>query len=142
MREQRNTLGKRIAIIICDLYRFKQTNDMFGHQTGDKVLREAVRMLKSQMRQNDSLVRYGGDEFVIVLTECDEQQVVQAISRFHEAVRQVKYGPNNTISLDADFGYAYTEEYTRDSAMLSDMIRRADESMYRQKQSHNSELSE
>lgn len=134
-----NTVAKKVALILMDLFRFKQINDLFGHQTGDQVLKDVVASLQKQIRQNDSIIRFGGDEFVVFLTNCEKNQIKPAIERFKTAVQDVHYGPNQTIYADADFGYAYTEAFKQTDEMLSDMIKEADEVMYRNKRHHNEE---
>lgn len=65
MGEARRT-GRPLALGFVDLDRFKQVNDQWGHQTGDEALSETVRALMKVLRQGDSLVRWGGDEFVVL----------------------------------------------------------------------------
>jgi two-component system, cell cycle response regulator len=60
------------TILMADLDHFKEINDRHGHQAGDEVLREAARRMKKTMRCYDSLGRYGGEEFLVVLPSCDE----------------------------------------------------------------------
>jgi len=128
-----NKMASKVAIIMLDLSDFKEINDIFGHQTGDRVLREVVIALKKQIRQEDSLIRYGGDEFVIILPNIEIDQVYHAINRFKNAVHNVKYGSNGKISVEADFGYAYEEHFIQESVMLTDLLKLADERMYEQK---------
>ena len=135
-----NSVARQVAVIMLDLFHFKQTNDLFGHQTGDKVLRGVVKALKSQMRLCDSIIRFGGDEFVVILTNCEEEQIPQFIERFVKAVAEVKYGPNDTIATEADFGYAYEASFVQKGSMLSDMISKADQQMYQNKRKHKNSI--
>jgi diguanylate cyclase (GGDEF)-like protein len=128
-----NGVAKKVAFIMLDLNDFKQINDLFGHQAGDRVLKGAVSALKKQIRQNDSVIRYGGDEFIIVLTNCEESLINVSIERFKKAVEEVKYGPKGTMSLQAAFGHAYTSEFDQDSNMLAEMVKKADKMMYENK---------
>ncbi len=128
-----NGIAKKVAFIMMDLYKFKNINDLFGHQVGDQVLTDTVKALKSEIRRNDSLIRYGGDEFVIVLTNCQESQIEKSIERFSLAVERVKYGPNQTISAKADFGYAYINNFDNDDEKVVEMIKKADDMMYEAK---------
>lgn len=125
--------AKQVGFIMLDLYKFKQINDLFGHQTGDRVLREVVSAMKVQIRAHDSVIRYGGDEFVVTLTNCPEEQVKKAVERLREAVRTVHYGPNNTVCAEADFGYSYTDSFERDKEMLEQYVNMADVAMYEDK---------
>jgi diguanylate cyclase (GGDEF)-like protein len=82
LREKEN-----IGLILCDLDRFKTINDTYGHLVGDEVLRETARRLLGSVRSYDYVGRYGGEEFLIVLSNCDvrhtearAEQIRQAIS--------------------------------------------------------------
>ena len=65
-REAHNT-----AILLCDIDHFKSVNDTYGHPAGDEVLREVARRLLSSVRSYDFAGRYGGEEFLLVLNNCD-----------------------------------------------------------------------
>jgi diguanylate cyclase (GGDEF)-like protein len=60
-----------LSLIMIDFDDFKQQNDIYGHQTGDKLLREVANLIRSSIRQTDLVFRYGGDEFAVLLLECD-----------------------------------------------------------------------
>ena len=131
-----NSVAKKIALVMIDLYRFKQINDLFGHQAGDKVLKDIVIEIKKCIRATDFIIRYGGDEFVIILTNCEEEFVKATIERCISAVENIKYGPNNTISVEADFGYAYTGEFSEKGNQYNEMMDIADKQMYKNKRIH------
>jgi diguanylate cyclase (GGDEF)-like protein/PAS domain S-box-containing protein len=82
--------GRSIGFLLIDVDRLKQINDTFGHQTGDKVLREVALFLKGQVRASEMVVRYGGDEFLIVLTEHDDgfegvkRRIVEGLAHWNE----------------------------------------------------------
>ncbi len=136
LQHGQNGIAKKVAIIMMDLFRFKQANDLFGHQTGDMVLKGVADVLKSQIRQNDSLVRYGGDEFIIVLTNCNEDVIEDSIVRFKDVIATVCYGPHNTIATEADFGYSYTDDFKQNTEELMRMVSSADMMMYANKNRH------
>jgi len=87
-RSRRN--GQPIGFLLIDVDRFKQINDTYGHQTGDVVLREVALFLKDQIRASEMVVRYGGDEFLIVLTDPDDavqmirKRIVEALTGWNE----------------------------------------------------------
>jgi diguanylate cyclase (GGDEF)-like protein len=75
-----------IGLLMIDVDRFKEINDRYGHQTGDMVLQEIASVLTETVRKSDMIVRYGGDEFLVVLTETG-QDAEEAASRVRLAVR-------------------------------------------------------
>jgi len=85
-RAQRNR--RPLTLVMCDIDRFKQVNDRFGHVVGDEVLAETAAILKSCVRGSDFVVRYGGDEFLLVLSETDEAGANAVVSRIREKMAE------------------------------------------------------
>ncbi len=75
--------SRPLTLIMFDIDRFKQINDTYGHLTGDEVLEKIVSVVKSQLRETDVLSRYGGDEFVILLSSSNEQDALIVLERIH-----------------------------------------------------------
>ncbi|WP_455582354.1 GGDEF domain-containing protein [Dysosmobacter sp.] len=114
----------RIGLILLDLRQFKAVNDTLGHLAGDQMLEEVAKLLRSHVRAQDSVIRFGGDEFVVILTECDESTVLRKIKELRAAMDQVAC---------ADFGYAYTDHFAADQSFLLSMLDQADQRMYAEK---------
>ena len=68
--------NSRIGFLIADIDNFKQINDLYGHQTGDRILKEVAAFLSNCIRETDYLIRYGGDEFLIILIETGQTAVI------------------------------------------------------------------
>jgi len=79
-------LSTKLAVVIIDLDHFRDVNTRFGHITGDSILKEAVKLMRKTLRASDTLVRYGGDEFVLILPEASALQAKCAMARVLKAV--------------------------------------------------------
>ena len=86
LRAERNQ--QPMCLLMLDLDHFKQINDQHGHPLGDRVIRQTATLLASQVRASDSLARIGGEEFVLLLPECDLQQGLQIAELLRQSVEQ------------------------------------------------------
>ena len=75
-----------LSVVMCDLDSFKQVNDTYGHDAGDKVLRELARILLESTRHSDLLVRMGGDEFALVLPQTDLMKAARLARRIQDRI--------------------------------------------------------
>lgn len=122
-----------VSIIISDIDNFKKVNDAFGHQIGDEVLKYFAQLLKSSVRQQDTVTRFGGEEFAIILPDAD----VSVATSLAERIREQLNAKNLTIRktaqeigrITASFGVA---EYQRGETAES-LVSRADTSLYEAK---------
>ena len=123
--------AKVFALILVDLDKFKEINDRFGHLMGDFVLAEVGEILRSCVRGSDVIIRYGGDEFVLVLSETDLLGAEVVVNRLHKKVEQ--WNSSNRVArfdLTVSSGIAiYTE-----GKKATDLISEADQQMYSMKQ--------
>lgn len=97
--------GSITSIILIDLDDFKKINDKYGHVMGDIVLREFVATIKEKIRAMDMVVRYGGDEFLIVLPEAPKSTAINILSRIKNALKDLskRIGVNISISSGISF---------------------------------------
>jgi diguanylate cyclase (GGDEF)-like protein len=117
-----------LGLLFIDLDGFKNVNDTLGHSAGDELLQAAAMRLKSALRPSDQVVRFGGDEFIVVLeTVADEDSAVQAAER----IAQVFNGPfelslgRHTVGTSIGIGL-----YPRDGKDAETLLRSADMAMY------------
>ena len=75
-----------LSVVVCDIDHFKRVNDNFSHQMGDAVLKEIAKLLKSGVRQDDTVARYGGEEFVILLPEASAKEAVHIVERIRQNI--------------------------------------------------------
>lgn len=85
-RAERNQ--RPLTLAMCDVNHFKEVNDRYGHPVGDEVLTETANILKSCVRGSDFVVRYGGDEFLLVLSETDEAGASAVLARVREKMAE------------------------------------------------------
>jgi len=122
--------GGHSFIIIFDLDHFKRVNDTYGHQAGDEVLREIAKRVKKAVRPYDVFGRYGGEEFIILMSDIDKADVLKAMERIRQDVckEPVRF-EGKEIPVSASFGIAF-------AAPQNDMeaaIKYADEALYKAK---------
>jgi diguanylate cyclase (GGDEF)-like protein len=121
-----------LAIMMLDLDYFKMVNDTYGHDAGDTVLKALASVLKQSVRSSDMVIRYGGEEFLIVLQDTsgsDADQVAENIRATVEKIR-VNIG-GNVLQKTISIGLA---DYPKDSATFWQAIKFADVALYRAKQ--------
>jgi diguanylate cyclase (GGDEF)-like protein len=125
----------RVAVLFVDLDYFKNFNDSLGHDAGDDVLRVAAMRLKSAVREDDLVARFGGDEFVILLTQLEAQQaasVSQSVARgVIDSLDQPIDVSGTRHSLPASIGVAL---FPQDGNDANDLMKNADTAMYAAKQ--------
>lgn len=126
-------LIKQMALVMLDLHGFKQVNDRHGHAIGDDVLVRVAATLMKIVRQSDSVIRYGGDEFVVILANCDKGTVETTVSRMSSALNELRYGADNSLIVTADFGFSYTENFDLKKETVKSMLDAADQAMYLKK---------
>ncbi|HVF03808.1 MAG TPA: diguanylate cyclase [Frankiaceae bacterium] len=127
--ERASRFQRPLALLIFDLDKFKQVNDVHGHQRGDSVLIELATRVKGAIREVDTLARYGGEEFVLILPETDLDGATLAAGKICEIVRQRRFGTadEEPIRVTVSVGVAVYPEHGRSAATL---IRSADAALY------------
>ena len=120
--------GHGAALLFIDLDEFKQVNDSHGHAVGDRLLQFAAERLLSQLRPGDSVARFGGDEFVVLLSPFDsDQQVAIVADRIVDAFRKPFAIGDDQHMIGASVGIAV---YPRDGLDAATLIRHGDIAMY------------
>lgn len=124
--------GNSFQLLMLDLDRFKAVNDSFGHKVGDKVLLEIGKVIRGQLRDYDFLARYGGDEFVALIPETTQVEVVDLCDRIEKAVGAyaLPVGDGKVASVGVSLG---ASGYPRNGETFDQMIIAADKAMYTRK---------
>jgi diguanylate cyclase (GGDEF)-like protein len=125
--------GLVFTLAMLDLDRFKHVNDSFGHLFGDLVLRRVARLIRRAIREPDVACRYGGEEFALILPETDRlgaHTVAERVRRRVEKAFAERTTGGREVRMTLSGGVA---PYPTDGETLDDLVRRADESLYRAK---------
>jgi diguanylate cyclase (GGDEF)-like protein len=122
--------GTHVGVLLVDIDNFKMTNDTFGHEAGDDLLRHAATQTLGAARQEDTVARFGGDEFVVVCDSVSALEVEQIAVRILEAVRQPFHVGSHEVELNGSIGVAMAEQAATPATLLRD----ADTAMCRAKE--------
>lgn len=122
-----------LALIVLDLDHFKKINDTYGHEAGDYVLTSVARQVIANIRDSDLACRFGGEEIVLIMPECDQATAIQRAEKIRASIMSLdlRYVGNATEPITASFGVAQFPENGRDANSL---IQAADQAMYRAKE--------
>jgi len=121
-----------LAILFIDLDHFKKVNDTVGHQLGDELLIEVSKRIKSCLREHDTLARFGGDEFVVLLENLKSHRLAtQVCKRVNEKLAEPFELDNNFFHISSSIGVSI---YPRDDTSSGELIRKADLAMYHAKE--------
>ena len=126
-------LESPFSLLFLDLDYFKEVNDAYGHLTGGKVLIEISRILTSKVRDGDVVIRYGGDEFTVVLPRTDSPEARDVAERIRRAIKEHVFlgREGGSIRLTASIGVA---TYPNDAKTREELLDQADRAMYRGKE--------
>jgi two-component system cell cycle response regulator len=125
--------GKTISVLAVDVDHFKAINDTYGHDAGDEVLKELARRIKANIRNIDLACRIGGEEFIVALPETNAEVAYKVAERLRRSVSGKPFhaGPRAmALQITVSIGVAELESA---SETLEDIVRRADEALYRAK---------
>ena len=124
------------ALLLIDLDYFKQINDSFGHQTGDRILKELAAELQRNLRGYDCCARWGGEEFLVVLPDSSKESMLSVAQKILQGIRQLKMPAEWTQNLTASIGCYLCLE----PEAIDDSIRKADLAMYQAKAQGRNQL--
>ncbi|RJQ51698.1 MAG: diguanylate cyclase [Nitrospiraceae bacterium] len=122
---------KNVGLIMCDLDFFKQVNDLYGHNVGDDVLKETAEIIRKCIRSSDLVIRFGGEEFLVLMLDIKSGETVMVAGKIRETVEQTKIKVSDgvikkTISLGVS-------EFPVDTESFWQAIKFADVALYRAK---------
>jgi two-component system cell cycle response regulator len=130
--ERSKRMQRPLALMMIDIDHFKIVNDTHGHAVGDRALVAVANALKQHVRQYDLIFRLGGEEFVVLLPECDSQSASVAANRYREAIEKMEIPiEGGILKITASFGVAISRPSQASS--LDALLEEADELLYQAK---------
>ena len=126
---------KPLALIMMDVDNFKDINDRHGHIVGDKILKEVTRLMTENIRIYDIFARWGGEEFMLLVTETDQEKAVQFAEKLRRVVEDGFFGIDSKVT--CSFGVAMYQK----SEATDEFVHRADEAMYSAKRAGRNRVS-
>jgi two-component system cell cycle response regulator len=116
-----------ISSIMMDVDHFKKINDTHGHQVGDLVLQQIAEVLKAEMREGDIAARFGGEEFLLILFECDQKAASEKADSFRQKIADLNPAG---IAVTASFGVAFYEVQPDEIDPFESLLKGADRAVY------------
>lgn len=129
--EKRKEGFRDISFLFCDIDHFKKVNDAYGHFFGDEILKEVARLLETNIRDSDTICRWGGEEITISLLGADEKEAVEKAEELRKAIEEMagKYRANpkySGLKVSLSIGISSFEP----GVSFEELIKRGDEAMY------------
>jgi diguanylate cyclase (GGDEF)-like protein/PAS domain S-box-containing protein len=121
---------RQAAVLFIDVDCFKKINDTMGHGAGDLLLREVARRLRAATRRSDCIARMGGDEFVGVISNIADNELINLVRKLERVIAVPIHAPDGEINVTCSIGVAI---FPRDGEDAETLIRNADSAMYRAK---------
>ncbi|MDH5657288.1 MAG: GGDEF domain-containing protein, partial [Spirochaetia bacterium] len=125
-RLERNIL---LSVLLLDIDHFKQINDSYGHDAGDRVLIELTGMLKNKLRKDDWIIRLGGEEFLILLEGIGKQQAVKIAEKLRNSVNHYPFTDIEKLSISLG-----VDEYSKEMS-FDELYKNVDDALYEAKKS-------
>lgn len=122
-----------LGILMCDLDHFKSINDRYGHEAGDLILKETAKLLANNVRKSDLVVRFGGEEFLILLIDVKKEESLKVAEKLRNIIETYEFKlPSGVIKTSISIGVS---EFPIDSSSIWEAIKFADVALYKAKES-------
>lgn len=123
--------GENLSVVMLDLDHFKQVNDTYGHQAGDKVIKAIAHLLRQRLRKTDAVGRYGGEEFVAVLPRCSREEALVLMEDVRQRLRDITFNADKgSFNVTLCAGIA---GYRSGVERAEQLLQEADAALYRAK---------
>lgn len=119
--------GRTLCVLVIDVDQFKDVNDRFGHATGDRLLARVFEVARDALRRSDVLARFGGDEFVALLSDTDVDTARQVAERLRALIAEIRSGDGLTVTVSIGLSeFASGDDFAA-------LFERADRALYEAK---------
>lgn len=126
--------ARPFCVVMADIDKFKPINDNFGHQRGDEILQEIANHIAASIRESDTAVRWGGEEFLMLLEDCKSVQVEGQINKLREQIAQLDFDDVGRVTMSFGIAHFPDANHAPDlNEALEDVITRADRALYEAK---------
>ncbi|MBT4521450.1 MAG: GGDEF domain-containing protein [Halieaceae bacterium] len=127
-------MESHLSLLLVDVDHFRHFNESFGHLVGDFVLIEFCKILRSNLREYDTLARYGGEEFVILLPQTSQETASQVAEKLRSAVENAAFDDGSeSYQVTASFGVSSVSPVIKDDFSNTEFIKMADQALYKAK---------
>ncbi len=117
---------KNVNILFVDIDGFKEVNDTHGHPMGDRILIEVANVLRGNVRESDNVIRWGGDEFLVLFPNCSKRDLSKIIQRIHGEIYDLSQRIEVCFSISIGIS-----TFPNDGVVVNDLIKKADSDMYK-----------
>lgn len=125
--------SNKLTLVMFDIDHFKSVNDTYGHQCGDFILRQVANAALQTFRKTDTVFRYGGEEFAVILTETDINQSIIPLERFRKTVQTLGLNyQGQEVNITVSIGAC---QLTSEMATKEEFLQKTDEALYEAKNS-------
>jgi diguanylate cyclase (GGDEF)-like protein len=138
---QANRNKETYSVLMLDVDFFKMVNDTYGHDVGDKVIVALAKVLKSSIRESDLAIRYGGEEFVILLSNATDEGTMQVANKIHSGFAALSFdvGSSETLKKTISIGIS---KFPTDGDTIWKCIKYADTALYEAKNTGRNKIVE
>ncbi|WP_270392988.1 GGDEF domain-containing protein [Butyribacter intestini] len=130
-------ISEPVGFVMFDLNNLKRTNDTYGHAVGDQLITNFARLLRNAIPSKDFVGRYGGDEFIAIITQTTKQEILLIMEEVHSTVKHFNENIHK-VEVSYAYGYAFSEDYSE--CTMKTLFNKADKHMYENKAIEKAEI--
>lgn len=130
-------ISESVGFVMFDLNNLKRTNDTYGHAVGDQLITNFARLLRNAIPSKDFVGRYGGDEFIAIITQTTKEEILLIMEEVHSTVKHFNENIHK-VEVSYAYGYAFSEDYSE--CTMKTLFNKADKHMYENKAIEKAEI--